>query len=643
MGNIVNPAQNPTKPLAESHPSARSKYLPYIVLIALFIPSLIVTFLLQSAVFRPYDDEGYLIISLQQFLKGKALYSEVYTQYGPAYYLGGWLFYKILGLSVTNDTTRLLNIVGWSITAVAGSLIAYRLSRSFAAALLAYTLVLRVLFAARNEPGHPQVFCVVLIALAVLCMAFYQGGNRQAYLLFWTGVLGGLLAATKLNLGAYFILVGLLFIANGIRLPESPFYSALRGLINGGALLFPVLLMASLLSVLQIALYCGGLLVGIIGITLSMRQAARISIPIKHIGTAVIGFVLGILVPCLIAMAYGTSPKMLLYGLVLQHIGFDNVFPIPPFAFPVPVGLGIASALGIGGWLWYSRKSETIIPEGIYHRNRILSIAKFLLGVIGFVILFSDWDNLYPLIPILWLVLWDPNRHRNTVDEFALGRAFLCTMAIVETLWVFPVAGTHVAMAAVLPSVIVAICLAEGVESLLESVLGKSKMPKDSFLGGTAVCVLLFGYGYLLFRVGEKYWERVPLGLPGASTIRVWPEQRDAIVQATNYLREHSDTFVMVPGMNSFYIWTQMEPPTAFNAGTWMTLLTDEQQNAIIQSIANKKRVLVLMNTRMIKFWVGERSIKQEPLVQYIRENFQVIQQFGDYYILAPLETLKKS
>ena len=35
----------------------------------------------------PYDDQGYVMMTLKTFLQGESLYSETHTQYGPAYYL----------------------------------------------------------------------------------------------------------------------------------------------------------------------------------------------------------------------------------------------------------------------------------------------------------------------------------------------------------------------------------------------------------------------------------------------------------------------------------------------------------------------------------------------------------------------------
>ena len=63
--------------------------------------------------FAPYDDEGTLLITLKAFVHGDALYSEIWSVYGPFYYelFGG--FFKLFGLSVTTDASRTIVLVLW--------------------------------------------------------------------------------------------------------------------------------------------------------------------------------------------------------------------------------------------------------------------------------------------------------------------------------------------------------------------------------------------------------------------------------------------------------------------------------------------------------------------------------------------------
>src|SRR6185503_3964129 len=58
---------------------------------------------LVFAQFQGYDDEGYLLVTVQQFLQGLPLYDDAYTQYGPAYYLWQKIIHGTVGIPVTHD------------------------------------------------------------------------------------------------------------------------------------------------------------------------------------------------------------------------------------------------------------------------------------------------------------------------------------------------------------------------------------------------------------------------------------------------------------------------------------------------------------------------------------------------------------
>ena len=40
--------------------------------------------------FPPFDDEGYILIGLIEFSEGRALYDEVFSQYGPFFFVFHW-------------------------------------------------------------------------------------------------------------------------------------------------------------------------------------------------------------------------------------------------------------------------------------------------------------------------------------------------------------------------------------------------------------------------------------------------------------------------------------------------------------------------------------------------------------------------
>ena len=73
---------------------------------------------LVFAQFQNYDDEGYPLLTVQQFLRGLPLYDEVYTQYGPAYYLWQQILHTLMGIPVTHDATRVVTVLVWLVSAV---------------------------------------------------------------------------------------------------------------------------------------------------------------------------------------------------------------------------------------------------------------------------------------------------------------------------------------------------------------------------------------------------------------------------------------------------------------------------------------------------------------------------------------------
>ena len=118
--------------------------------------------------FQRYDDEGYLMISVSQFLDGKRLYDDVFTQYGPFYYLSHAPFYSRAIAGLSHDSVWFGAVLVWVATAAACSLLARRVGGEAAGAVAAFVLTMVALKATANEPGHPQGICGLLTILALL-------------------------------------------------------------------------------------------------------------------------------------------------------------------------------------------------------------------------------------------------------------------------------------------------------------------------------------------------------------------------------------------------------------------------------------------------------------------------------------------
>ena len=57
--------------------------------------------------FMLYDDEGYVLISLKNFAAHGALYDQVYSQYGPFFYLAYDALHRLLGMQLSRAISSL--------------------------------------------------------------------------------------------------------------------------------------------------------------------------------------------------------------------------------------------------------------------------------------------------------------------------------------------------------------------------------------------------------------------------------------------------------------------------------------------------------------------------------------------------------
>ncbi|CAN5863946.1 hypothetical protein BH24ACI1_BH24ACI1_13720 [soil metagenome] len=150
-----------------------------------------------------YDDEGYLMITVKQFVEGNILYDEVYTQYGAAYYFYKWLIHGLFNLPVTHNITRLTTLFVWILTSFLCGIFALRLNRSAVGGAAAYILTFLILFRMTNEPGHPQEFCGLLLIVGLLLLTGKNSGKSFNVRLGLLGATVALLLLTKINLGIF--------------------------------------------------------------------------------------------------------------------------------------------------------------------------------------------------------------------------------------------------------------------------------------------------------------------------------------------------------------------------------------------------------------------------------------------------------
>jgi hypothetical protein len=264
-----------------------------------------------------------------------------------------------------------------------------------------------------------------------------------------------------------------------------------------------------------------------------------------------------------------------------------------------------------------------------------------------------DWPHFW-MLPFLWLMLAGPASRDNRT-----GRLALLAIATLQPLIAYPIAGTQLVPASLLLVVIGVVCLKDGLQTFSTASTriplfwgaaigrrdaGAPRAPWWIRLGlPGAACAILLGQISLDVLAGKKgYDQKVSLNLPGAHRLRLDVEDARVFQDITRVLaRPEVDTFLSLPGLNSFYFWAQKEPPTGFNTTKWMSLLDDATQENIWQATKRHAQVMVLRNNGLVKAWTRGRPMDHSPLVQHIEQEFQIIGGEAGYELLER-KTLKR-
>ncbi len=89
--------------------------------------------------FQLYDDEGYVMMSVRNLLRGDRLYDDIPILFGPALYFYNWIVHGVLRVPLTHDMVHFQTVALWLATVLALGLLAVLLTRSVAIALAAIT------------------------------------------------------------------------------------------------------------------------------------------------------------------------------------------------------------------------------------------------------------------------------------------------------------------------------------------------------------------------------------------------------------------------------------------------------------------------------------------------------------------------
>jgi hypothetical protein len=582
--------------------------------------------------FAEYDDEGYMIVTIRHFLEGHALYDEIYSQYGPFYYLLTGSLFGATTAPVTSETIRIATVLVWIACALVAAYLVWRLTGSAVFAAGAQFFVCLELTAFEMEPGHPLSLCLLLILL-VPALGAWLVPDRFAVACALVGVAVGCLLMVKANVGLLLAAAVALWLATQLGGRAGLAASAI---CSAAVLAAPAALMARELGDPRAANYALVATIGMIP-TVALLWMRRGEGP-AHWGHALLtaGGLAAAMGACFaLLVGLGTSPAGFAHGVLLQHLGFASTWNLYPKVAPAATAVAALGLVAFGGWL-------LAIRRGLESDRRVaLAVAvaqvAFALLVLKLCVLETTRPEFYWPVGWLWLAAAGGEARGGAADPPRFG--LLLAVASLNVLHAYPVAGTH-RVAVVAPMLVVAaICLYRGGRWLA------ARIPRPA-VDVRFVQALLF---IALLGVAEIETGRVvtpqpgigglvPLDLPGARRLLLSAEQVATFRWLTINLRAHSDTFITDPGLNSFYVWTEMPPPTSLNASAWPALFDAARQQRVVDALAGTPRLCAVRVKPLHDYWILNPLAAPLPLDAYIAGHCVRKARFQKYELLVRTE-----
>ncbi len=568
--------------------------LSWTALLALAITLAVAGSWLLFTYFMVYDDEGYVLLSLKNFSLHGGLYDRVYSQYGPFPYLLYDALHRALGFAFTNTAGRWITLVNWFGTAAACALLVGRQTRSFLWTAFTLAGVFTYLWVMVHEPIHPGSLLSLLVALGVWLGA--EAWDRSQFTRFAvvTALAGAALAFTKINVGVFFL--GATFAWLAVNTAPARAARPLTWLVALGCAVLPFGLMHALLGEPWVRLFALVFVCAALGALLAARAVARPVIT-RQSWTVFAGVLLGaVAVLAALTLLRGTSVHGLIAGMVLEPLKHPGVY-----FYPVhwERGAQILALVSVGFAGWSVRASW--LPRASWRTGiaiaRVLVTAIFLCTPLQLLpVSLAGWATSYGL-SLAWLFVV-PLR---AAEEGAPARAWVALMLVFQVLHAYPVAGTQVNWGTYLWVPLLALGMHDAVP-LLRTLLGRWARPA---LGAGAVItaiatVVMTGQ---LAKIGwSRYEGNPPLAIPGAENLRLDPDSTYVMRILNENLRAHADMLFSLPGLYSANLWTDLPTPTLANATHWFSLLSESQQQEIIDRLDHAPRAALLVERDVLDY-----------------------------------------
>ncbi len=613
-----------------------SKTRNHFLLISLglvFSVMLITATLIINTSFMLYDDEGYVLLSYREFIKGKRLYDDIFTQYGPFPYIYHWIVSIPLPAPLSHLQGRGLTALHWVGSALLAGGIVFRLTRAYASSLLAGLVTFSLLWQMNSEPSHPgSLICLILAATAYVTVTAFQA-QKWWLLAVATGVSAALLLLTKINVGALFLAgaaAGALLVTDWPLRWRRP-ASMLAGL---GLLAVPWVLMGTRLSeswVLILAVQFSISVAGLLWITPTHQKEWVRRVPPRCWWAGLVGLVGGFVVISGAVLLRGTSPEALLRAVLIEPFRHPAHFMIPLRWDTAlwPVTLVCLSVVALAGQELRRHGELTRMTRNAVFTLRLAALAVFILntrtllttpGVGAFT------HYALPLLPVFLIPL--------RTDGIRQPLIWAALLALPQILHIYPVAGSQMGWGTFLfvPLLVIG----------LHDLWANNALPLPGLRRWTPRLLLLVGLTQvaLLFQTGwERYITSKPLGLTGAEGIRTENHARLILRLMTLNASVHADVLFSRPGMFSYNIWSGVPTPTTKNATHWFWLLDDSEQAKIVARLQSTPRSAVITSRPLDDFLASIGISTAGRLQSHLEASYKSLLERNGFQFYVPLDS----
>ena len=578
---------------------------------------------LLFSTFMVYDDEGFVLISLRTFFTHGALYDEVYTQYGPFFFL----WHKTLGLlggwEWNNTTGRWLTLAYWlGITLLSADTVR-QLTRNLPAVAVTLAGTFCYLWVMTHEPSHPGG----MIGFGVAMLAWI-GVRFDPARLAGAGaamaVIATAMAFSKINTGLFALLALWGWLMAHSRSSRTGRW--LAAVTAGLFLLAPAVVMNGLLGEAWVRDFA---IVVVLALIALIAVLARHTQPTPNIANSwwaavIAGAVTTILVIGFMLLA-GTSPSGLLHGVLLDPLRHPGIYT---FAFVWrPGSLLVAVAALIAVVTLCRQPDHAAARWGVIGLRIAAAVGMALSALKLFPVSMPAFGLTYGVS--LAAVCALPLRGESAQG----GRSWLALLLIWQSLHAYPVCGSQLNWGTFLWVPLLVVSVVATLRAMPESA-NRIRLQRGSAVIAWGVAIAA---SFLLFDVARRnHRQGDALALPGAESIVVPSHTAFPIRWMAENARENTDVLFTFTGAYSFNLWTGLPTPTLANATHWFSLLNDTQQAEIIAQLEAAPRAGVIAQLNTIRFLLDQGTSVDSPLTSYLVANFENKLEIDDYALWVP-------